>query len=96
MYISILFFTLLYIHVEYCRNPVTNIPSMVGVTDIPDWCHIEAKGLDSYNFDAFFQGGPDIDTLKRMQEVCISVCTLVFIQTHVYALIVRIYTCMYT
>ena len=28
------------------RNPVTNIPSMVGVTDIPDWCHIEAKGLE--------------------------------------------------
>jgi acylaminoacyl-peptidase len=24
------------------RNPVTNIPSMVSVTDIPDWCHVES------------------------------------------------------
>ena len=27
------------------RNPVTNIPSMATITDIPDWCHIEVKGL---------------------------------------------------
>lgn len=35
------------------RNPVTNIASMAGVTDIPDWCHIEAKGLGSYDFDSY-------------------------------------------
>ncbi len=29
------------------RNPVTNLPSMASITDIPDWCHIEAKGLGS-------------------------------------------------
>jgi len=27
------------------RNPVTNIPSMVSVTDIPDWCFVEALGV---------------------------------------------------
>ncbi|CAI5472870.1 unnamed protein product [Closterium sp. Yama58-4] len=26
------------------RNPVTNIASMVGTTDIPDWCFVEAFG----------------------------------------------------
>lgn len=26
------------------RNPVTNISSMVGVTDIPDWCYVETFG----------------------------------------------------
>lgn len=25
------------------RNPVTNIPTMASVTDIPDWCHVEAQ-----------------------------------------------------
>jgi acylaminoacyl-peptidase len=35
------------------RNPVTNIPSMVGVTDIPDWCFVEALGADSYDFNSF-------------------------------------------
>jgi acylaminoacyl-peptidase len=32
------------------RNPVTNIAAMVSVSDIPDWCHVEAKGLGSYDF----------------------------------------------
>ena len=27
------------------RNPVTNIASMAGVTDIPDWCFVETPGL---------------------------------------------------
>ena len=26
------------------RNPVTDLPSMLAVTDIPDWCHVEALG----------------------------------------------------
>ncbi|XP_021910893.1 acylamino-acid-releasing enzyme-like [Carica papaya] len=26
------------------RNPVCNIASMVGTTDIPDWCYFEAYG----------------------------------------------------
>ena len=26
------------------RNPVCNISSMVGISDIPDWCYVEAYG----------------------------------------------------
>ena len=59
----------LFLFISWYRNPVTNIPSMVGVSDIPDWCHVEAGGLGSYDFDKFYQGGPDIDSMKRMQEV---------------------------
>ena len=51
------------------RNPVTNIPAMVSVTDIPDWCHIEACGEGSYDFKRFFQGGPTIEALQKMQMV---------------------------
>ena len=29
------------------RNPVTNIATMVGVTDIPDWCAVEAGARDA-------------------------------------------------
>ncbi|CAM9493498.1 unnamed protein product, partial [Hapterophycus canaliculatus] len=35
------------------RNPVTNIASMVTVSDIPDWCYVETFGCGKYNFDAF-------------------------------------------
>ncbi|KAG8658648.1 acylamino-acid-releasing enzyme isoform X2 [Manihot esculenta] len=28
------------------RNPVCNLASMVGTTDIPDWCYVETYGLD--------------------------------------------------
>ncbi|KAM5148347.1 acylamino-acid-releasing enzyme [Mantella aurantiaca] len=30
------------------RNPVTNIPTMTGSTDIPDWCHVESGITYSY------------------------------------------------
>lgn len=33
------------------RNPVCNLALMVGTTDIPDWCYVEAygsKGKDSF------------------------------------------------
>ncbi|KAM4650959.1 acylamino-acid-releasing enzyme [Discoglossus pictus] len=30
------------------RNPVTNLPAMVGSTDIPDWCHVESGLMYSY------------------------------------------------
>lgn len=35
------------------RNPVTNIPGMLTVTDIPDWCFVESLGVDSYDFSKF-------------------------------------------
>ncbi len=33
------------------RNPVTNIASMVTATDIPDWCYVEALGVNTKIFD---------------------------------------------
>ena len=30
------------------RNPVVNIALMVGTSDIPDWCWVEALGEDAY------------------------------------------------
>ncbi|GMH70800.1 hypothetical protein TrST_g2610 [Triparma strigata] len=46
------------------RNPVTNIASMVGVTDIPDWCVYEATG--EYDFSSYEVPGPDV--LKIMWD----------------------------
>ncbi|KAJ6689315.1 hypothetical protein OIU85_005692 [Salix viminalis] len=28
------------------RNPVCNLASMVGITDIPDWCYVETYGVE--------------------------------------------------
>eukprot|EP00930_Biecheleria_cincta_P031241 TRINITY_DN21699_c0_g2_i1.p1 TRINITY_DN21699_c0_g2~~TRINITY_DN21699_c0_g2_i1.p1 ORF type:complete len:745 (+),score=74.49 TRINITY_DN21699_c0_g2_i1:72-2306(+) len=46
------------------RNPVTNIASMVSATDIPDWCFVEAMGLDSFNVTK--PGVADAATLSAM------------------------------
>lgn len=42
------------------RNPVFDIPSMVGVTDIPDWCFVESSGINSYNFSSVMTPTPEI------------------------------------
>lgn len=34
------------------RNPVCNMASMVGITDIPDWCFFEAYGDKSHYTEA--------------------------------------------
>ena len=44
------------------RNPVTNIPSMNGVTDIPDWCVVEAG--HKYDFSRY--GFSSADVLATM------------------------------
>ncbi|KAL6185039.1 hypothetical protein ACLB2K_041174 [Fragaria x ananassa] len=31
------------------RNPACNLALMVGTTDIPDWCYVEAYGTDGKN-----------------------------------------------
>lgn len=46
-----------------CRNPVINIASMVGSSDIPDWCFIET-GYEIFNFKNL--GDPD--AYKKMFE----------------------------
>ena len=43
---------------------MTNIASMVGVTDIPDWCVYEATG--EYDFSSYEVPGPDV--LKVMWD----------------------------
>eukprot|EP00605_Chrysophyceae_sp_TOSAG23-4_P000803 GSChrysophyteH1.ASY1.ANO1.892.1 assembled CDS len=48
------------------RNPVTNLPSMACITDIPDWCHIETKGLGKApNFGGKSTGTYDFKTLAN-------------------------------
>lgn len=46
------------------RNPVTNVAAMVTVSDIPDWCYIEALGCGKYNFNKFRP--PKADELNIM------------------------------
>eukprot|EP00941_MAST-03F_sp_MAST-3F-sp1_P002397 g2397.t1 len=47
------------------RNPVCNIANMVGVSDIPDWCYVEA-GIE-YNFEGYTR--PTSDVLDKMLKV---------------------------
>ena len=52
----------------YCavmRNPVTDISSMVGVTDIPDWCFVESAGLGG----PAYREAPDAAQLALMRAV---------------------------
>lgn len=46
------------------RNPVTNIASMVTISDIPDWCYVEAIGCGKYDWDVFRP--PTAEELKIM------------------------------
>ena len=48
------------------RNPVTNIPAMVGVTDIPDWCFIETLGPEVGNFDFHRHIPANAEVLAKM------------------------------
>jgi len=41
------------------RNPVTNLPAMCSVSDIPDWCTVEALGLGHYDFKGFSPCPPE-------------------------------------
>ncbi|XP_031487797.1 acylamino-acid-releasing enzyme isoform X1 [Nymphaea colorata] len=43
------------------RNPVCNIASMVGTTDIPDWCYFEAYGSEGKNL---FTEAPSVEHLE--------------------------------
>ena len=44
------------------RNPVCNISSMVGITDIPDWCYVEAYGS---NGKSIFTEAPSAEHLTH-------------------------------
>ena len=47
------------------RNPVTDISSMVGITDIPDWCFVESAGLGGQAY----REAPDAAQLALMRAV---------------------------
>ena len=44
------------------RNPVCNISSMVGITDIPDWCYMEVYGS---NGKSIFTEAPSAEHLTH-------------------------------
>jgi len=48
------------------RNPVTNISSMFGVTDIPDWCLVESGAFSSADVERMYKVSPisKIDKVK--------------------------------
>lgn len=49
------------------RNPVTNIASMVTVSDIPDWCYVEALGCGKYDFGVYRP--PTVEELRTMWDM---------------------------
>jgi acylaminoacyl-peptidase len=50
------------------RNPVTNIPPMASVSDIPDWCYIEAMGPGNYDFSTFGLPKDPVAAFAAMRE----------------------------
>jgi acylaminoacyl-peptidase len=48
------------------RNPVTNIPAMAGVTDIPDWCFVETLGPGASSYDFQRHNPANADVLAKM------------------------------
>lgn len=57
------------------RNPVCNLALMVGTTDIPDWCYVEACGSK----DSFTEAPPAEDLtlfynkspISHLKKVCL-------------------------
>ena len=61
------------------RNPACNLALMVGTTDIPDWCYVEACGSSGKNI---FTEAPPADFLtffhskspiSHLSKVCLMV-----------------------
>ena len=65
------------------RNPVIDMPSMAGVTDIPDWCFTEC-GLEYNASAARREYGPDVlanlfraSPISRVADVCAPTLVLI-------------------
>lgn len=62
-------------HAAALRNPVTDIASMVGVSDIPDWCYVESLGTEQVKQEMsngsmdWANPTPSLAHLVRMREV---------------------------
>ncbi|XP_024366929.1 acylamino-acid-releasing enzyme 1 isoform X1 [Physcomitrium patens] len=48
------------------RNPVCNVSSMVGITDIPDWCYVEAFGKDGLSN---YSEAPSVKDLSVLYQI---------------------------
>lgn len=48
------------------RNPVCSLPAMVGMTDIPDWCYVEAFGVAEGAKKA--KASPSVGDLEKLYE----------------------------
>lgn len=58
------------------RNPVIDIPSMYYTSDIPDWCIVEACGLNAYDFNTYKSASAeqlmtmyDVSPIKHVSKV---------------------------
>jgi hypothetical protein len=53
------------------RNPVTNIPAMYSVSDIPDWCYVETYGgKKKYDFSTYNAlSEEDLVAMRRVSPV---------------------------
>ncbi|CAM6034265.1 unnamed protein product [Sphagnum compactum] len=51
------------------RNPVCNVSSMVGITDIPDWCYVEAFGKGGLNSYSEAPSAQDLNVLYRCSPI---------------------------
>lgn len=51
------------------RNPVCNISSMVGITDIPDWCYVEAFGKEGLTSYTEAPSGKDMSVLYQCSPI---------------------------
>lgn len=51
------------------RNPVCNLASMVGVTDIPDWCYVGAYGSEGKNMYTEASSADHLSHLYRKSPI---------------------------
>lgn len=59
------------------RNPVCNLALMVGTTDIPEWCYVEAYGSEGRNSYTEATSAEDLSLfhskspISHISKVCI-------------------------
>lgn len=51
------------------RNPVCNVSSMVGITDIPDWCYVEAFGKEALETYSEAPSANDLSVLYQCSPI---------------------------
>lgn len=51
------------------RNPACNLALMVGTTDIPDWCYVEAYGSEGKNSFTEAPSAEHLTLFHRMSPI---------------------------